>query len=156
MEKYEFDAEILQSEEVGAGAFFLFPYDTMECFGKKNMIKIECTFDGIPYRGSIVNMGLGPCVGILKSIREKLGKGTGDSVHVVLWKDEAERMVEILEELLDALNENPKAKEFYNTLSYSNQKQYTDFISTAKKAETKAARVQTAIEKLNAGVKRLK
>ena len=54
-------------------------------------VKVHVTFDGIAYDGSIVNMGLkhddgSICyiIGLLKSIRTKLKKGEGDSIHVVL------------------------------------------------------------------------
>ena len=47
--------------------------------------------DGIPYDGSIVNMGVkdengNVCyiIGLLKAIRKQLKKGDGDSVHVVI------------------------------------------------------------------------
>ena len=48
-------------------------------------------FDGIPYSGSVVNMGLKTpegqvcyIIGVLKAIREKLGKKEGDTLHVVV------------------------------------------------------------------------
>jgi len=71
--KYEFDA-IIQKPEVTSGAYVLFPFNPLTCFGKKNLVPVECTFDGIPYRGSIANMGAGPCIGVLKAIREQLDK----------------------------------------------------------------------------------
>lgn len=86
MKVIEFDAVIVRSSERGAGAFVSFPYDLKETFGVQGRVKVQCEFDGIPYRGSIVNMGSGPCIGILKGIREQLGKQAGDTVHVKLWK----------------------------------------------------------------------
>ena len=51
--------------------------------------------DGIPYDGSIVNMGVkdengNVCylIGLLKAIRQQLGKGDGNSVHVVIRERE--------------------------------------------------------------------
>ncbi len=153
---FKFDAQILQSDEVGAGAFIMFPFDTVSCFGKKNQIKVRCTFDGIEYRGSIVNMGAGPCIGILKSIREKLNKQRGDMIYVELYEDKEERIIEIPKELEDAFKLNENAKKFYETLSYTNKKQYADYITSAKKQETKDARLIVVIDKLENGVKKLK
>jgi len=34
-------------------------------------------------------------LGLLKAIREQIGKGPGDSVDVVIWKDDGKRTVEI-------------------------------------------------------------
>lgn len=52
---------------------------------------MDVTFDGVPYEGSIVNMGLKDeqgnicyIIGVLKSIREKLKKSDGDCLHVVV------------------------------------------------------------------------
>ncbi|MEU1205919.1 DUF1905 domain-containing protein [Nocardia sp. NPDC005825] len=66
-------------------------------------IPVRAGFDGIPYRGSIANMGAGPCLGLLKAIREELGKGPGDRVTVTLERDSAERTVAVPEDLATAL-----------------------------------------------------
>ena len=54
-------------------------------------MKVHAEFDGVPYDGSIVNMGLKDAhgdicyvIGVLKSIREQLGKKDGDTLHVVI------------------------------------------------------------------------
>ena len=63
-------------------------------FGK-DRVKIHAEFDGVPYDGSIVNMGLKDArgnvcyvVGVLKSIREQLNKKDGDMLHVVIEERE--------------------------------------------------------------------
>lgn len=89
MEKYEYDAVIRMDRESG-GAYVVFPWDIRKEFGK-GRVRVHVLFDGIPYEGSIVNMGLknadgSVCyiIGILKRIRTSLKKGEGDSVHVVI------------------------------------------------------------------------
>ncbi|WP_125710600.1 DUF1905 domain-containing protein [Companilactobacillus zhongbaensis] len=88
--KYEYTAEIRSSEVGKGGAFVEFPYDIREEFGK-GRVKVHATFDGIPYDGSIVNMGVknddgSICyiIGVLKSIRTKLKKDIGDEVSVTI------------------------------------------------------------------------
>jgi len=86
---YEYEAII--EEVIGkGGAYVAFPYDIKEEFGK-GRVKVFATFDGEPYEGSIVNMGVknpdgSVCyiIGILKSIREKIKKQPGDMVKVVI------------------------------------------------------------------------
>lgn len=70
------------------GAYIEFPHDIRALYGK-GRVKVEAAFDGIPYRGSIVNMGVtdenGQVVyilGMLKAIRTALGKDIGDTVTV--------------------------------------------------------------------------
>ena len=89
MKKYEFDAVIHVDPESG-GAYVAFPWDLRAEFGK-GRLKVHAEFDGIPYDGSVVNMGVknadgSVCyvIGVLKAIRDRLGKGNGDSVHVVI------------------------------------------------------------------------
>ena len=89
MKTYEFDALIRVDPESG-GAYVAFPWDLRAECGKGRM-KVHAAFDGIAYDGSIVNMGVknedgSVCyvIGILKAIRNRLGKEDGDSVHVVI------------------------------------------------------------------------
>ena len=90
---YEYDGTIREDPENG-GAYVIFPWNIREAFGK-GRVKVHAEFDGIPYDGSIVNMGVkdedgNVCyvIGLLKSIRKQLNKGDGDRVHVVIWERE--------------------------------------------------------------------
>ena len=87
---FEYDAVIQASASGKGGAFVPFPYDIRAQFGK-GRVKVHATFDGEPYSGSIVNMGVknadgSVCyvIGILKDIRAKIGKQPGDTVRVVI------------------------------------------------------------------------
>ncbi len=155
MEKiYEWDGEIVSGgEKWPEAACVIFPYDVQECFGTKGQVKINATFDGVPYRGSMANMGFGHIVILRKDIKAKVGKSHGDIVHVTVQKDTAERVVEVPQELKDAFKTNPDAKAFYDTLSYTNRKEYARWIDTAKKQETKDRRLSKTIEMLLNGVK---
>ena len=90
---YEYDGTIREDPENG-GAYVIFPWNIREEFGK-GRVKVHAEFDGIPYDGSIVNVGVkdengNVCyvIGLLKSIRKQLNKGDGDRVHVVIWERE--------------------------------------------------------------------
>ena len=91
--QYEYDGMIREVPENG-GAYVVFPWNIREEFGK-GRVKVHAEFDGLPYDGSIVNMGVkdedgNVCyvIGLLKSIRKQLNKGDGDRVHVVIWERE--------------------------------------------------------------------
>lgn len=86
---YSFDAVIEPVPNKG-GAYVRFPYDIRKEFGK-GRVKAEITFDGEPYSGSIVNMGVknedsSVCyiIGVRKNIRDKIGKQPGDIVKVTV------------------------------------------------------------------------
>ena len=86
--RFEFDAVLHELPE--GGAYVAFPGDIRQIYGR-DRVKVRATFDGIPYEGSIVNMGLrnpdgSVCyiIGVLKAIRRQLGKGDGDVLRVVV------------------------------------------------------------------------
>ena len=87
--EYAFDAVLREIPENG-GAYVAFPWDIRKEFGR-GRVKVHALFDGVPYDGSIVNMGVKDengeicyVIGVLKSIRRQLGKGDGDALHVVI------------------------------------------------------------------------
>lgn len=86
---YEFQAVIHPVPDKG-GAYIIFPYDIRKEFGK-GRVKVHATFDGHPYDGSIVNMGIKDeegnicyILGIQKAIRAAIGKQPGDTVFVTI------------------------------------------------------------------------
>jgi hypothetical protein len=90
---YEYDAVIQKVPGID-GAFVAFPFDIRKEFGK-GRVKVHVTFDGEPYDGSIINMGVknadgSVCyiIGLLKDIRAKTGKQPGDSIHVTVRERE--------------------------------------------------------------------
>lgn len=86
--RFEFDAVLHELPE--GGAYVVFPGDVRAIFGR-GRVKVSASFDGVPYEGSVVNMGLknpdgSVCyvIGVLKAIRQKLGKGDGDVLRVTI------------------------------------------------------------------------
>ncbi len=87
---YKFNATIKASSVGKGGAYIIFPYDVRQEFGK-GRIRVNATFDGEIYQGSIVNMGLlnddgSICyiIGVFKDIRQKIGKDIGDKILVTI------------------------------------------------------------------------
>ena len=87
--RYEFDAVLHELPDSG-GAYVVFPWDLKQETGK-GRLKVHTAFDGVPYDGSVVNMGLknpdgSVCyiIGVLKAIRTALGKRDGDTIHAVV------------------------------------------------------------------------
>lgn len=90
---YEYESMVYEAKDKG-GAYVAFPYDIREEFGK-GRVKVHATFDGEPYDGSIVNMGVknedgSVCylIGLRKDIRAKIGKQPGDQVFVTIRERE--------------------------------------------------------------------
>lgn len=147
----EFRAIIKQNENLNA-AYVEPPFDVKEVFGAKR-IKVKATFDGVEYRGSLVNMGGCYMIGLTQEIRNKLGKGFGDEVFVTLEKDVEERIVEVPEDFASAMNCSETAVATFKSLSYTAQKEYVTWITSAKRQETRAERILKAVTLLSEGKK---
>lgn len=86
---HKFTATIIQNGDMDA-AYVIVPVDIRKEYGK-GRLKVNASFDGIPYIGSVVNMGVTDgngnicyIIGITKAIRQRTGKTFGDSVTVTL------------------------------------------------------------------------
>ena len=86
---HKFNA-VIQKVPDQDGAYIAMPFDLRAETGKGRM-KVHATFDGEPYDGSIINMGVknpdgSVCwiLGVRKDIRTKIGKQPGDTVRVTL------------------------------------------------------------------------
>ena len=91
-----------------------------------------------------------------KDVRGKLAKSTGEMVSVSICLDTEERVVELPDELRKALTLSPKLKTFFDKLSYTNRKEYANFIAEAKRPETRLNRLNKVIDFLSQGRKKLR
>jgi hypothetical protein len=149
--KQEFKAIIKQHENKNA-AYVEPPFDINQVFGSKR-VKVKATFDGVEYRGSIVNMGGCYMLGITQEIRNKIGKGFGDEIFVTVEKDEEERSVEVPEDFAAEINNNEIAAATFKSLAYTAQKEYVTWITSAKRQETRSDRIAKAVALLSEGKK---
>jgi len=148
-QKVKFTAVIQQNEGMDA-AYIEFPFDLQEKFGVKGQVRVKAKFDNtFIYRGSLAKMGFNcHILGITKDIRKKLNKTFGDKINVQIEQDFAIREVIVPEDVSDLLEQNPKAKEFFDSLSFTNRKEYVSWIESAKKEETRKQRIKLLLEKL--------
>ena len=153
MSKPEFDTVIEKPEGV-ITPYFAVPFSAHDVFGTKGQVKVRGTIDGIPYRNSIAPMGDGTHVMLInREIRDATGKDVGDSIHVVMELDTEERTVAIPDDFQTALSANQQAKAHFDGFSYSQRKLYVDWVMVAKKPETRARRIQDAVQRLSEGLK---
>ncbi len=152
--KISFTVPIIQVEGMNA-AYIEFPFSVQELFGTRGQVKVKALFDGkVEYRGSLANMGRNcHTLGLTKEIRETLQKTFGDHILVELERDPEVREVNVPNDVQTVLNKYPEALAFFEKLSYTHRKEYINWITSAKKEETKINRVGLFIEKLLAGKK---
>ncbi|MDN5200650.1 YdeI/OmpD-associated family protein [Fulvivirgaceae bacterium BMA10] len=149
-----FEAIIEKPDPGSDAACISIPFDVQDVYGTKGQVKVKATFDGYEYRGVIANMGTGSHIIILtKAVRKAIGKDHGDQIKVTLLKDTEERVITIPDYFQKLLDQDQKIKSFFNSLSYTNRKEYINWMEGAKKQETKDRRIWQSLEKLEKGIK---
>lgn len=116
-------------------------------------VKVRGTIEGYEIKKyHLMPMGNGKLFLPVKAeIRKKIKKEEGDWVHIVLYPDN--EPMEVPEEMLLCLEDEPKALKFFNSLSESEQKFYIEWIYSVKKEETKVDRMANSINRLLKGLK---
>ena len=148
MAQVTFRAPIRPSGRGGGGHLVDVPTEVVEALGGKGRIPVTATFDGVPYRGSIVRMGGGAVLGVQKAIMTEAGVRVGDSLTVVVRNDEGPREVEVPVDLAEALARNGAARAAFEGLSFSHKREYVRSITEAKRPQTRARRIELTIEQL--------
>jgi len=141
--RIEFDGVVQRMEN--GGAFVYFPHDVEKLYGVKGRVPVKVTFDGIPYRGSMVRMGSErPMLLILKEIRERLGKDRGDKIRVRVELDDAPRVIVLARDVESAFKRGGVLAA-YRAMSYSRQREHFLWIEEAKQVETRQRRIEKAV-----------
>lgn len=87
------------------------------------------------------------------AMRLKTGNGnrkqaTPKERPIFQYIDAAKKLVFLPDDLANALQKANDEKAFFDTLSFTNKKEYVDWVVSAKREETRATRVREAIERL--------
>lgn len=143
----------LEGKEGMEVAGFHVPFDVQEVFGTRARVPVCGTINGFPYRSSIMNMGDGHIMGVNRELRASAKVKAGDVVEIVMERDMAPRVMEAPPDFKKALATSKKAKDLFDNLSYTHQKEYVRWVTDAKREETRMRRIEKAIELLNRGTK---
>jgi hypothetical protein len=114
---------------------------------------VHVTVAGFSYRSTVSSMGGKFLIPLSAARRAEAGVKGGDVVEVELSLDTVPRAVDMPADFATRLEAEPKAKAFFETLSYSNQLRHVLSITDAKTDETRQKRIAKAIETLLAGKK---
>jgi hypothetical protein len=115
---------------------------------KFGWVQVSGSIDGFALKSyKLMPMGNGKLfLPVRAEIRKAIGKTEGDTIHVILYADNS--AIEIPEEFLLCLEDEPAARKFFFTLTESEQQFYVKWIYEAKQQETQTKRLITAIDKL--------
>jgi len=116
-------------------------------------VKVRGSIDGFEFKNyRLQPMGNGRLFFPVKAeIRKAIKKQAGDFVKVILYKDDTP--LEIPDELIICLTDEPNAYEKFVQLTEGEQKAFIEWIYSAKTDETKVKRIVTTIDKVLTGQK---
>jgi uncharacterized protein YdeI (YjbR/CyaY-like superfamily) len=83
--------------------------------------------------------------------RQAAGVAAGDEVDVAIELDAAPREVEVPDDLASALAAEPRARRFFEGLSFTHRKEWVRWVTEAKRAETRAQRIARTVDAVKAG-----
>ena len=112
---------------------------------------VRVTIKGHTYRTSIGSMGGRYLVSVAAEHRAAAGVQAGQEVEVDLQLDTEPREVVLPSDFATALNRVPKARAFFDGLSYSERRWFVLGIEGAKADETRRRRIATAVDRLSSG-----
>lgn len=128
----------------GSTCFIPLTFDPKPVFGKVRA-PVKVTLNGYTFRSTIAAMGGPPCIPLRRSNREAAGLEGGETLEVRLDLDIEERVVKPPADFVTALKA-ASAWERWTSLSYSHQREYAGAIEEAKKPETRARRIEGAVQ----------
>lgn len=109
---------------------------------------VKGTINGFPFRSSLMNMGDGHCLCVNAEMRAGAKCKAGDTVAVVMEEDKEKRTVEVPAYLKKVIAGNAKAKEAWEKLSFTHQKEWVRVVEDAKRPETREKRIAALMEEL--------
>jgi uncharacterized protein YdeI (YjbR/CyaY-like superfamily) len=110
------------------------------------------TLGDTPLESSTMPMGSGRvCLGLHKATRVAAGVEVGQLVRLAVRRDDRPREVAVPEDLAAALAQNDAARSAYERLAYTHRREYAEWVSGAKREETRSRRVAATIQRLVGG-----
>lgn len=133
----------------GSMCFIPVPFDPEPVFGKVRA-PVKVTLNGFTFRSTIAAMGGTVCIPLRKSNREAAQLEGNETLNVKLDLDTEKREVEPPTDLVKALKKSPPAWERWQEMSFTHQREHAEAIEGAKKPETRARRIASAVEMIAA------
>lgn len=144
-----FKATIAKS---GTRTFIALPFNPNEVWGVKGRHYITGSVNGYGVRGSLGSDGKQYFLPLGAAWRRDSGLDAGDTVDVTL-SPEGPQSESLPTDVTEALDAEPQAKAFFESLATFYRNTYVKWIESAKRPETRTARIKEMIELLKANKK---
>jgi hypothetical protein len=148
--KFQIKLDGMDGSEVAALSA---PFDVEETFGTKARVPVRGTINGFPFRSSLMPMGGCHRMVVNKTIRDGAGVKAGDTVSVVMERDERERTIVPPSLLKKELAKSNTAQANWEKQSFTNKKEMARAITQVKQEGTRARRLAKVMDVLKNGKK---
>lgn len=129
------------------------PFDPDDVWGRKRDHRVAGTVNGMGVRAVIEPLGDGHGILLGPAWRRDCGIDAGDEVAVVLAPEGPQR-AELAPDVAAALEDEPAAAAFFDSLAQFYRRAYLRWIdATKRRPEVRAARIAEMVELLEAGEK---
>jgi hypothetical protein len=139
-------------QKQGSRVFIAIPFNPNEVWGTKQRHYVSGSINGMKFRGSLGADGSAYFLSLGAAWRRDCDLDVGDAVTVALMP-EGPQVEALAPDIASALAQEPMAEAFFNSLATFYRKGYINWIESAKRPETRSARIHEMIELLRAGKK---
>jgi hypothetical protein len=134
---------------VGTWTYLDIPPEVAGQFETKGQFKVRGAINGAAFRSTALPHGDGTHYLVIgASIRSRINAKVGDTVSVSLEPDSEPRVVEVPPDLVKALDGSPAAQAAFDGIPPSHQREFLEYIESAKKAETRRERIAKTLDML--------
>jgi hypothetical protein len=144
-----FSTIVQPDPDPGAVLLIEVPARVVAALSDKRRVPVNVTLNGVTYRSTIAVYGGKFYLPARKEIREAAKLAPGKRAHVTLEADTAARTVAVPSDLGRALS-SAKLRPAFDALSFTRRKEHVEWITAAKRPETRAARIAKAVASLRA------
>ena len=136
-----------------ARVYLVAPFDPEEVWGPRTRYHVTGTINGRPFRGALEPFAKGYLLALGPKSRCREGLHPGDPVEVTL-EPEGPQSGSLPADIAAALQAEPKAAQFFDSLASFYRQNYLRWIEATKRSpETRAQRIAELIELMKAGRK---
>src|SRR4030081_2585697 len=135
--------------ESDQGACFIrVPPEVLTTLGQRKRAPVKVMINDYTYRTTIAVYGGKSYIGVRREVREAAGVEAGDQLTVALEYDSELRTVDLPDALRAALEADATAAAAFDKLAYTRKKEFVDWLTGAKRADTQQRRLAQAVKML--------
>lgn len=154
-----FKAKLLRPAEASQGSswtFLLLPGSASAKLPTRGRTSVTGSLNGSPFRATLEPDGQkSHWLKVTRKMREAAGAEVGELVSLEIVPVEKEPEPQVPVDLRKALAAAPKAREIWSDITPLARRDWIDWITSAKRPETRARRVENACDMLAAGKRRV-